>query len=41
MGLALIWALEQGLGPLWTKEMKEAWMAAYGLLSTAMSRSAA
>lgn len=35
-GEALIWTLEQGLGPDFTAEVKEAWLAAYGALSSAM-----
>ncbi|HLH50694.1 MAG TPA: globin family protein [Roseiarcus sp.] len=35
-GEALIWTLEQGLGPDFTAEVKEAWLAAYGALSGAM-----
>ena len=37
-GAALIWALEQSLGPAFTPEVKEAWIAAYGVLSVAMRR---
>ena len=37
-GAALIWALEQSLGPAFTPEVKDAWIAAYGALSVAMRR---
>ena len=40
-GAALIWALEQTLGPAFTPEVKEAWVAAYGVLSVAMRRATA
>lgn len=33
VGAALLWTLEQGLGPAWTPEAKAAWTAAYGTLS--------
>lgn len=33
---ALLWTLEQGLGEAWTEELKQAWVAAYTLLSTTM-----
>ena len=33
VGSALLWTLERGLGPAWTPELKEAWIAAYGTLS--------
>jgi hemoglobin-like flavoprotein len=36
VGTALIWTLEQGLGEDFTEDAKQAWLAAYGLLSTAM-----
>jgi hemoglobin-like flavoprotein len=36
VGAALLWTLEQGLGPLFTDEVREAWTAAYGLLSDVM-----
>ena len=36
VGAALIWTLEQGLGAQFTDEVREAWTAAYGLLSDVM-----
>lgn len=36
VGAALLWTLEQGLGPAFTPEVKEAWAAAYGLLTSVM-----
>jgi len=33
VGVALLWTLEQGLGPAWTPEVKAAWTAAYATLS--------
>jgi hemoglobin-like flavoprotein len=33
VGGALLWTLEQGLGPDWTPEVAAAWTAAYGTLS--------
>lgn len=33
VGAALLWTLEQGLGPDWTPELAEAWTAAYTTLS--------
>ena len=36
VGAALLWTLEQGLGADWTDDTREAWTAAYGLLSTVM-----
>jgi hemoglobin-like flavoprotein len=40
VGAALLWTLEQGLGPAFTPEVKEAWTAAYGLLSSVMIKAA-
>jgi hemoglobin-like flavoprotein len=37
---ALLWTLEQGLGPAFTAEVKEAWAAMYELVSSAMKRGA-
>src|SRR5215469_4895611 len=37
---ALLWTLEQGLGPAFTPEVAEAWGATYGVLSGAMKRGA-
>jgi hemoglobin-like flavoprotein len=36
VGAALLWALEQGLGPAFTPEVRDAWTAAYVTLSGAM-----
>jgi nitric oxide dioxygenase len=36
VGVALLWALERGLGAHWTAELAAAWGAAYGLLSDFM-----
>lgn len=36
VGAALLWTLEQGLGPDFTPETKAAWAEAYGLLSGVM-----
>lgn len=36
VGEALIWTLAQGLGPDFTDEVKNAWLAAYGVLSATM-----
>ncbi|MDP2409708.1 MAG: globin family protein [Pseudolabrys sp.] len=33
VGAALLWTLEQGLGPAWTPETAEAWTSAYTTLS--------
>ncbi len=38
---ALLWTLEQGLGPGFTPEVKEAWVAAYTVLATTMQAAAA
>lgn len=40
VGDALLWTLEQGLGPAWTAPVQEAWVTCYTLLSTAMIKSA-
>ena len=40
VGAALLWALEQGLGPAWTTEAQDAWTAAYTLLSGVMRQAA-
>jgi hemoglobin-like flavoprotein len=40
VGEALLWTLEQGLGAAFTPELREAWAAAYGLLSRAMVEAA-
>ncbi len=36
VGAALLWTLEQGLGAKFTPEVREAWAAAYDLLSEVM-----
>ena len=36
VGAALVWTLEQGLGFDFTPDVREAWVTAYGLLSSAM-----
>ena len=36
VGSALLWTLEKGLGDTWTKEVADAWAAAYGALSSYM-----
>ena len=36
VGEALLWTLEIGLGSTWTKEMAEAWGAAYQILAATM-----
>jgi len=40
VGAALLWTLEQGLGPDFTPEVKEAWTAAYTLLANTMKTAA-
>ncbi|QTL04495.1 hemin receptor [Aquabacter sp. L1I39] len=41
VGAALIWTLEEGLGPDFTPDVKAAWVAAYTLLSGVMIDAAA
>ncbi len=41
VGDALLWTLEQGLGPAWTSEAEEAWSEAYTLVSGVMRDAAA
>ena len=41
VGGALLWTLEQGLGEAFTAEVREAWSAAYALLSGEMRAAAA
>ncbi len=41
VGSALLWTLEKGLGEQFTPEVKEAWVAAYGLISGVMKEAAA
>lgn len=36
VGNALLWTLDQGLGPAFTPEVEQAWTAAYGLLAKTM-----
>ena len=36
VGEALLWTLQQGLGPAWTPELAAAWAAVYGVLSEYM-----
>ena len=36
VGEALIWTLERGLGSDFTNEVRDAWLSAYGALSSAM-----
>jgi hemoglobin-like flavoprotein len=38
---ALLWTLEQGLGPEFTPDVKEAWAAVYGVLASTMKEAAA
>lgn len=40
VGLALLWTLEQGLGPGFTAELRSAWAAAFLLLAEAMKHAA-
>jgi hemoglobin-like flavoprotein len=40
VGEALIWTLEQGLGPVFTAAVREAWVAAYTTLATVMKDAA-
>ncbi len=40
VGAALLWTLEQGLGPKFTGEVKAAWAAAYGTLAQVMKDAA-
>ena len=41
VGTALLWTLEQGLGPSFTEEVRDAWTAVYGLLAGVMKSAAA
>jgi len=41
VGAALLWTLEQALGPAFTPEVRDAWSEAYLILATVMRRSAA
>jgi len=40
VGTALLWTLEQGLGPAFTAEVREAWATVYGVLATTMQAAA-
>jgi hemoglobin-like flavoprotein len=40
VGEALIWTLEQGLGPSFTPDVREAWEAIYGFVASAMREAA-
>jgi hemoglobin-like flavoprotein len=40
VGAALLWTLEQGLGPAFTPEVKSAWATVYGVLATTMKTAA-
>ncbi len=40
VGAALLWTLEQGLGPAFTPETKEAWTEVYTILSSTMIEAA-
>ncbi|WP_298220202.1 globin family protein [Halothiobacillus sp.] len=40
VGAALLWALEKGLGPAFTPEVKGAWTEAYTLIATTMQSAA-
>ncbi|HEX6098909.1 MAG TPA: globin family protein [Thermoanaerobaculia bacterium] len=40
VGAALLWTLEQGLGELFTHEVRDAWATAYTLLATTMKDAA-
>jgi hemoglobin-like flavoprotein len=41
VGIALLWALEEGLGSAFTPEVKDAWIATYNIIADAMKRAAA
>lgn len=41
VGAALLWTLEQGLGPAFTEEVRAAWVALYTLVATTMKNAAA
>ena len=40
VGAALLWTLEQGLGPAFTYDTRDAWAEAYGILSQVMKDAA-
>ena len=41
VGTALLWTLEQGLGPEFTPEVREAWVETYGIVADTMKAAAA
>lgn len=41
VGAALLWALEQGLGPSFTPQVRAAWVAVYAKITSAMLHAAA
>lgn len=41
VGEALIWTLEKGLGPAFSPQVKDAWVAAYTTLASVMTQAAA
>ena len=41
VGEALLWTLEQGLGPDFTPEVRDAWVATYALVADVMKQAAA
>jgi hemoglobin-like flavoprotein len=40
VGAALLWTLDQGLGPAFTREVKSAWTTVYGVLASTMKTAA-
>ena len=40
VGAALLWTLEQGLGPAFTPDTREAWATVYGILASTMKQAA-
>lgn len=40
VGAALLWTLEQGLGPAFTPQVRAAWTEAYGILAAVMKQAA-
>ncbi len=40
VGVALLWTLKKGLGPLFTPQVSDAWAALYGLLASTMQAAA-
>lgn len=41
VAVALLWTLEQGLGPDFTPDVKDAWVAVYAVLASTMKQAAA